>query len=57
MLVENATKEECAEMLIILEETYDKSYETEILNEFKMLREKAERLKQLHDAGKKRSVN
>ena len=33
MLAENATEEECAE---ILEETYDK-YETEILNEFKML--------------------
>ena len=40
MLVENAMEEGCAE---ILEETYDK-YETEILN---LLRERAERLKQL----------
>ena len=49
MLAENATEEECAEMLTILEESYDK-YEAErreILNEFKMLRKKAERLKQL----------
>ena len=49
MLAENATEEECAEMLTILEESYDK-YEAErreILNEFKMLRERAERLKQL----------
>ena len=49
MLAEIATEEECAEMLTILEESYDK-YEAErreMLNEFKMLRKKAERLKQL----------
>ena len=42
MLAENTTEEECAEMLTILEESYDK-YEAErreILNEFKMLRKK-----------------
>ena len=51
ILLENATEEECAEMLPILEEAIEKEiindFKKEMMKEFKMLRERAERLKQV----------
>ena len=54
ILLENATEEECAEMLPILEESYEaiekeiiNDFKKEMMKEFKMLRERAKRLKQV----------